>query len=451
MVLLGKIVDTETTCLLYKIKPTEGDTNIDTLNVFVALPLHLLRENDFKIIIQVAGNQYIELATPVYVTANMFTVQHTFLDLAIGVLQDPQVINDTPELLEASYFTYDNAVNEGGLINKSVDILYCNQSGIVNNIPTKISNMNYELGSNERSTLYHRLPWPGGFIILEEDAKSGISGSVVVYNDSIVGMIVLSSNTSKGNSNTLARSKALATDTYYFLPHILQCANAIHKFTSNDPIKLAELSNLTVMRTLENDVLPIVNHLGTTFRFIQGSSNTNRSRYLSLANIHNFLDFPFILSEVDSGLSIPVKTTLNTNDEFINYFYSNQQNSEVIVIEASYKDKVSKEIVNIVFESSFNANILDWSFKGDPKAPLELTFQTKTTNNDGSVSLSYPPIKFTFLSSETTDVIFNKTYPRTTMQIPSIAFSRGVALKIIEKNFEMDVELNFLCKCNKQT
>ena len=256
-------------------------------------------------------------------------------------------------------------------------------------------------------------------------------------------MVVLSSNVSNGQSNTLEESKALATDTLYLFPHILQCANAIHKFTANEPIKLLELSKYTVMKTLENAVLPVVNHLGGSFIFKQRSSSSNRSRYLSLINIHNFLNFPFILSEVDAGLSIPVKTALTTNNEFINYFYSNQQNSEVIVIEASYKDKVSKQKVDIIFNTSNSANILDWSFKGDPNAPLELTVQTKTTNNDGSVGLS-DPIKFTFYSSETTDVIFTKTFPRTTMQIPAMAFSRAIGLGIITSFFLIEANLHFL-------
>ena len=445
MVLIGKIVNTETSCLLFKMKPIEGDTNIDTLNVFVACPLHLLKENDYKLIIQVAGNQHVRIQTPIFVSANMLTVQHTFLDIAVGVIQNPEVINNNPELLEISYILNDGSIDASNLINASVDILYCNQSGDVNNIPTKITNINYELGSYEQNDILTRMPLPGGFIILEEDAKTGISGSVVVYDNHIVGMIVLSSNTSKGSSNTLARTKALATDTYYFMPHIQQCVDAIHQFTDNNPENLEELSKLTVLKTLENSVLPVVNHLGATFIFKQGSSMTNRTRYLSIIDIHNFLNFPFFLTEQDSGLSIPIKTALNTNEDFINFFYSKQQNSEVIIVAANYMDKVSKERIDIIFDDSNYANILDWSFRGEPKASLKLTFKTKTTNDDGSIDISNE-IYFTFNSSETIDDILGKHYPRTTMEIPSIAFNRGMAVSIINSKYQTGADLNFLCK-----
>ena len=81
-------------------KPIEGDT----LNAFAPCPLDLLRENHYKILIHVIGNKTVRLQTPPYITANMLTVQHTFLYIAIGI-QTPQAINNTPELLEISYFT----------------------------------------------------------------------------------------------------------------------------------------------------------------------------------------------------------------------------------------------------------------------------------------------------------------------------------------------------------
>jgi len=231
---------------------------------------------------------------------------------------------------------------------------------------------------------------------------------------------------------------------YYMLPHILQCTKAIHHFTRNDTAKLEQLSKYTVLKKLENSVLPVVNHLGGSFIFKQRSSVDNRSRYLSLTNIHNFINFPyFSFSEEDVGLSIPIQTALNTNHEFIDYFYSKQQNSEVIIVSANYMNKVSKERVDINFDASNYANILDWTFCGDPNEHLELTLKTKTTNNDDSIRLSNP-ITFTFMPTETTDVIFTKKYLRTTMQIPTMTFSRGIGLTIIHSRFLIQANLQFL-------
>ena len=99
MVLIGKIVNTPKTCLLFKYETNRTRP----LNTFAACPWDLLKENDYKILIRVVGNKTVRLQTPIYVTAHMLTVQHTFLYYAIGI-ENPQVINDTPELLEISYF-----------------------------------------------------------------------------------------------------------------------------------------------------------------------------------------------------------------------------------------------------------------------------------------------------------------------------------------------------------
>ena len=97
MVLIGKLMSTSTTCLLFKMPG-------DQLNVFMACPYHLIDPNLFKIKIQVLGNQDVVLSAPLYVTALLFPVQHTFLDFAMGLIQDPEVINNImPIGLELTY------------------------------------------------------------------------------------------------------------------------------------------------------------------------------------------------------------------------------------------------------------------------------------------------------------------------------------------------------------
>ena len=87
--------------------------------------------------------------------------------------------------------------------------------------------------------------------------------------------------------------------------------------------------------------------------------------------------------------------------------------------------------------------MLDWCFRGDPLASLYLTVDTRTLNNNGTVSIS-TPISFTFVSSPTVDIIFNKTYPRTTMQIPSPFFNKNNSLMTLMNSFGLYFQLKWL-------
>jgi hypothetical protein len=102
---------------------------------------------------------------------------------------------------------------------------------------------------------------------------------------------------------------------------------------------------------------------------------------------------------------------------------------------AKYYDKYSKEWLTIDFENDpIFSNILDWCFRGDPLAHLELTVETRTLNNNGTLTISNP-VEFTFDSAPTTDIIFNQTYPRTTMQIPRPFFNKMNSSMILMNSF----------------
>ena len=93
--------------------------------------------------------------------------------------------------------------------------------------------------------------------------------------------------------------------------------------------------------------------------------------------------------------------------------------------------------------------MLDWSFRGDPLQPLILNIRRATHNDDGSVTISNPKA-FTFVSSPTFDTVHGKTYPRTTMEIPSLFFNRNDALDTGKGSFNLidqnknDFMLNWL-------
>ena len=437
MVLIGKITASGITCLLFKIREA-----LDQNNVFMMCPLHALNPDTQKVKIQVLGDTNTQISGTIYITAALFPVQHTFLDTALGVLQNPEVINTNNKLKELSYLTIDPNIYSG-IVNKKAQIYIANKTGIVNSIDTKIKDMNYELGSTENMSIIKRLPTPGGYILTEEDAVEGMSGSILVVDKSTVGMIVSSSDikdNDEKNDNCGCGSKksfSVAVDMYYLLPHITQCVNSIDKYTNNNPQNLVNLCNYTTMQTLKDSLKPVVCHLGADYIFNQ-ISISNPQKDITLLNIHNYLEVSglhFLQENISNSIS--VKTVLNSNQEFLDYFYNKQEDSVVILKSANYYDKVVNQRVDIDFvKDPLYANILDWSFRGDPRESLVLNLQTRIVNNDGSITLS--EIKsFRFNSSPVVDTVFNQSNSRTSLEIPGFFFNKNNALMDLKNSFNM--------------
>jgi hypothetical protein len=427
MVLFGKILNSETSCLLFKMP----SPSLDTLNVFMACPLHVLSPNDFKIKIQVVGNNTTRVSSPTFITAVLFPLQHPFLDLALGVIQDPEIINTTPELKAISYLSFDDS--NANIQNSDVDVLYANRSGGVSRLPSRILSMNYEMGSQEQRLMTHSLPASGGFIEVELDAKSGLSGGLVVNrngpNPSILGMIIVSSSTNsneKEDGCNLKTCKNLAAKMYYIVPHIMQCTYRFYILTLNDPLKLANLCKFRTMQTFENDARPVVNHLGGDYTNNSEINQMNPFQHMTLLTVHNFLSVsPLALNQENETNSIKIETALNTNPDFLNYFFSKQENSVVLIRSVRYTDKIKGVEITLNFDEDEMANILDWCYRGDPLANLVLNCQLRTLNNNGTVSLTPENSvdSFTFRSSETVDNIHGQAYPRQNMQIPGPYFN----------------------------
>ncbi len=436
MVLLGKLLTTETSCILFKMPA-------DSMNVYMACPLHVLKPNDFKIKIQVVGNDTTRLSKPIFITAVLFPFQHPFLDLALGVIQNPEMINNTPELKAISYLSVDDS--NTNIENSDVDVLYANKSGGVSRLPSRVLSMNYELGSQERQQITHAHPAPGGFIEVELDAKSGLSGGLIVNrggdnNPSILGMIIVSSSMGSGGKDVdcnLETSKNLASKMFYIAPHIQQCTSRFFRLTGNDPVRLARLCDYVNMQTFKDDALPEVNHLGGNYINNQEINQMNPFRHLTLLNVHNFLSVsPLGFNQANSTNSIRIKTAINTNRDFLDFFFSKQANSVVLIRGATYVDKIKGMEITLNFENDMS-NILDWCYRGDPMANLELVCQLRTMNNDGQITLS-DLLPFTFYSSETVDRIHGQDYPRRTMEIPRAFFNKLNSFQVIQ-NFGTDV------------
>jgi hypothetical protein len=441
MVLFGKLLTSQTSCLLFKMQAPSADT----MNVYMACPLHVLSPNDFKVKIQVVGNNTTRVSSPTFITAVLFPVQHPFLDLALGVVQDPENINNTPALKAISYYSFDDS--NANIENSDVDVLYANKSGGVSRLPSRILSMNYELGTQEQSVLANTLPAPGGFIEVELDAKSGLSGGLIVNRDgphpSILGMIIVSSSNEEGGDCQLKTSKNLASKMFYIAPHIVQCTSRFYRLTLNDPFKLANLCKYGNMETFRDDAMPVVNHLGGDYTNNTVINQMNPYRHLTLMNVHNFLSVsPLDLNQENETNSIRIRTALNTNPQFMNYFFSRQENSVVIIRSARYFDKIKGVEITLHFEEDEMANILDWCYRGDPMANLELVCQLRTLNDNGEVSLS-AQVPFEFLSLETVDRIHNQNYPRRNMQISGAFFNKMNSFEVLQ-NFSAVHHVNLL-------
>ncbi len=161
MVLIGKLQTTQTTILLFKL--VDG---IDKNNVFAICPLHVLQPNTYKVKVQVAIEEECIIKEIINVTVCLFPIQHTFLDIAIGVVENPEVINNNQLLKGLSYLHTIPGVY-GCITNKPGKILYTNKNGVANSLDTKILSMNYTLGDKENLTLMNGLPAPGGFILTD--------------------------------------------------------------------------------------------------------------------------------------------------------------------------------------------------------------------------------------------------------------------------------------------
>ncbi len=249
-------------------------------------------------------------------------------------------------------------------------------------------------------------------------------------------MIIISSSTSAEDSGDcqLKTCKNLAVKMYYIVPHILQCTSRFHRLTLNDPVKLANLCKFNNMQMFENDAMPVVNHLGGDYTNNAEINQMNPFQHLTLSTVHNFLSVSSLaLNQENETNSVRIETAINTNPDFLNYFFSKQENSVVLIRSAKYTDKITGQVITLNFDEDEMANILDWAYRGDPLANLVLNCQLRTLNNNGSVSLTPENSvdSFTFLSKGTFDRIHGQDYPRTTMQIPGPFFNKLNSFEVL--------------------
>jgi hypothetical protein len=138
-----------------------------------------------------------------------------------------------------------------------------------------------------------------------------------------------------------------------------------------------------------------------------------------------------VLNQENATNSIRIRTAINDpNSPFLNYFFSKQENSVVLIRSAKYVDNIKGVEITIDFNDEM-ANILDWCYRGDPFANLELVCQLRTMNNNGEITLS-DRLPFTFYSLETVDSIHDREYTRRNMQIPGAFFNKLNSFQLLQ-------------------
>ena len=219
MVFIGKLTTSQTTILLFKLVDAT-----DKNNVFAICPLHVLDPNTYKVKVQLTIEEECNnIKEIIHVTVCLFPIQHTFLDIAMGVVENPEVINNNQLLKGLSYLNTIPGVY-GCITNKAAKILYANKNCVANILDTKILSMNYTLGDKENITLINGLPVSGGFILTDQGAYSGSSGSVLTVDNNVLGIIVAAANLKDVGNGTESKNTnsnySLAVDMFYILPHI---------------------------------------------------------------------------------------------------------------------------------------------------------------------------------------------------------------------------------------
>lgn len=413
MVLIGKDIHTGATCLFFRNLSDKSD-----INVYGHVSFHTIQLNQKKIEIQVLGNESYTLSSKLIVRANLLNPQHFLLDAAIFVLEDPTIINNNPILnpLVSVEFYNEREINT----NTNVHIIYAANSSVVSDT-VKIERTHYFLGSIEKVLTRQNMP-ESEFIMLDEDAKLGLSGSPVIQNNKVLGLISRGTSDLRNKKNFQRKNKCLAIKSFNLYHWFKQCTEVIHNYCKNRPEVIASLGKNNVMNSLEPRLKPQICDLGMLYVQYHFSNTTNRKHLgVYIENIHkNMLNAGFFpRTYEESAYGTPIKTLLNTNQEFVDDFYLNELNTRHYITKLRYTDRITKELVDIDYiEKGNTANIDEYAFRGDINSNVEITCEFETKNSDDTVSKSSKT--YTLIPQPTTERINNKNYARMSSELSGV-------------------------------
>jgi hypothetical protein len=397
-----------------------------------------------KIKIQVIGGPNNQLQTPLYVKANLIPVKNAFLDQCVGVLDDPSVINDNSSLSELINVQFN--IDEPLYNNTSVELISNPSNGVVNTKSVRVLNSNYFYGSTFKKCTLDNLP-VARKIMIDEDAKRYLSGGILVQNNKVMGIVSMGSTDEKDKNISSVNSKCVAIDIKHSIAWMMQCCDAVFKFTQNNLEKIKSLGDVSIMKTLKDDVMPGVLNLGAVLmNYYYANSCYRQTNGVRIVDLHRFLNITENLKplSIQKHDSIQTETILNTNEEFVDWFYNDQQDTKHYIVAIRYIDRLSGNPVYIDFlNDSLNANLNDWSFRGDSQAPLDVTIQSYTRENNDTTTAS-PKRTFTFNANRTSDSINGENYYRQTTEVCGAYFSDLNAYMLTKFNYSYIVDNNVL-------
>jgi hypothetical protein len=418
MVLYGYILELNTMVTLF----TLGKSNILVFGLF---PFHLHKQLSKKYKVQFYGDVDDNIRTPIVLTLVMLPLHNYFLDMALGVLEDPSYIINNENYKQKAVLKYkdDNILTA----NSNAQVVHLTGNSI-STLDVKLLETNYDLGDYENFVVGKCLPTPGSYLMIDIDAKKGFSGSMITQNGNVLGMIVcgsaLSLGSRRGYVNATKLNRCLAVDMYYMIPTLIKNTDAVHR-TINSISDLDNLSKSTkLMNSLKDDLTPEVNNLGLFY----SHSSINHTSKVNKVIIHDLQEYietktlhplPFINSDNNC---VELETLVNKNDEFVDYFQSNKHDSIISIVGMTYYDKIFNKRVNLSFKDNLDASLLEYVYRGSAQDYIELTVRTEKKNDDDTISVLLDKT-FKFNSN----LVSDKT--RLNSQLPSSYFSSTTVLK----------------------
>lgn len=395
----------------------KNPTDTEDKNVYGIVPYHSITNNteinnlEFLLL----GNDQIKPTSQIILNGVFLGVKHFLLDTAMFVITNPHKIIGTvfESSLNMKFF------NERVIDTPTLDIMEVNHGSISSDSVRVLSN-NYITGSVENKLPYQKMAEPG-LIHLDLIAKKGFSGCTLSYNNTIYGFISRSS----GNAdNSTDKNNCLAVKSYHTLPWISQCCKAVHRYVQNKPDRLQSLLNPAVMDILNDDFTPSVCSLGCSFiHYPYGNSSSRNGLGVQMYFLYKYLDVSrmFLQTDILNGNSLKYKTLLNSNSEFVREFYSDVVNNTYYITKISYTDVMTSKRVVIDYDNdSINANIDEYSFRGDKQASVELEIVKETQNGD---RVDQTRLNYTFNPVKIAETINGEVYERQSSELTTIYYN----------------------------
>ena len=395
--------------------------NKDDRNIYGMIPIHALtnyldlKSDKFLLL----GNDSISAKSIIILDAIYFSVKNFLLDCAMFIIQNTETIYGTAfeECLNISFH------NERDIYIDKINIL-SQYKGKVSTRNVDILDKCYVIGSNENKLLFQEIPEPG-LIQLAQEAKSGLSGSPIINNGIIYGFISRASGNFDNNESN--ENNCLAIHSFYMMPWISTVCQSVYQYIGDTYQKVKSLLLTNTMEMIKDNITPSVLSLGCSHIHYPYGNDAERQRLgVLIYIIYNYLDIDYFYRCKDrqSTNSLKYESLMNANNSFIDEFNSDVIDSSYFITKLEYTDvmNTSKKITIDYNNTSKNANINEYYFRGSKEHPVTLHIVKEIRNGD-NVSDVVPPLEYTFNPKPTSENIWGVNYSRQTSELPKMYYN----------------------------